>query len=417
MQFFSELDPAQLHDIDPDINFQRELDKVKHSVFFNRNGAFLGSLMSSMHFIWTDSIPTAATNGTTFWWNPRFFLYCPFETRKTVLLHELWHAGLLHMVRQGDRDSRIWNIACDYRINNGLSKDGYTFEKVENCCLDVQKYGYEAEEYIYNKLVKEQQQRQENVWGSAAAQAGANQSEDQSSHANSSNKESVPEIDDIGDMVPSDKGTNAQAVANVVKAVHQAQKAGQAGNLPGGLTDMVDKFLKPVAPWDDLFRLWMRDLADSSYSYRRPNRRHLYRGDYLKSRQVDESRLEHLLFVQDVSGSMTKEEIIRNSSEIKYVWDEMRPRALTMIQFDTKIQQIDEFEEGDSFDYVKIRGRGGTDLELVRQEIIKREPTAIVIFSDMLVEPMKPIPGDPPILWITTTANPPKPTSGQVIKI
>ena len=145
-------------------NLQRELDRVKTKVFLGNNSAFLGSIMSSMDFVWSYDVPTAATNGETFWWNPVFFLNLEPQTRETVLLHELWHAALLHMIRQGNRDPLDWNYACDYRINNGLENDGFSFKGVEDCCKD-QQYVLLAEEEIY-ELIRKNRPKPKPVWGS-----------------------------------------------------------------------------------------------------------------------------------------------------------------------------------------------------------------------------------------------------------
>ena len=98
-----------------DLNYQlldKELDKVKTKVFLGSNAAFLGPLMCSVNFLWTEDIMTAQTNGISLYWNPHWFLKLPFDTRVTVLLHELWHIALLHMLRRGTRDPEIWNYAC-----------------------------------------------------------------------------------------------------------------------------------------------------------------------------------------------------------------------------------------------------------------------------------------------------------------
>ena len=114
-----------------DLNYQmldKELDRVKTKVFLGSNAAFLGPLLCSVNFLWTEDIKTAQTNGISLYWNPHWFIKLPFETRLTVLLHELWHIALLHMIRCGTRDPKIWNWACDLAINNMLYMQGYTFD-------------------------------------------------------------------------------------------------------------------------------------------------------------------------------------------------------------------------------------------------------------------------------------------------
>lgn len=705
----------------PTENLTRELDKTKTSIFLGSNSAFLASLMSSMDFVWSYDIPTAATNGETFWWNPMFFLNLDKKTRETVLAHELWHAGLLHMVRRGDRDPEIWNYACvakgtriamadgsskpiqtiipgdqilnvengtsvvaqrinsgkknileiemengailrctqehkvlttngfktasqlavgttcfvdtrhggipqeelgqyadtadcgpfrneiptsgvqslhsgsnsiseantpeysnaaviecgmgvpsgsdrrgrndfhrqqnderkavpqaslscdqylsenarlayksrflfnssrepegmlvfyheypehsperlfeetrtvasheaafsnasasmdrdpgraslqvltnarnavnsrehpeleynrireirqldaedcfdlvtsdhhyiangvvvhncDIRINNGLENDGFSFRGVEDCWKD-QTYGLQAEEDIYDALCQQTKQVTTPAWGSgpctpngSGGQGQPNLPGDQGQPGQSGSQDPGQ----IGDMVPTSAASNAAAVNNVIRATHQAKMAGQPGSIPGGLEEIIDKFLKPVIPWEEKLQRWMKDLLEEDYTWARPNRR--FTDIYLPSRFQEEGRLEHLVYFQDTSGSMTPDELLRTNSEIKYVWDTLRPKKLTTVQFDTKIQKIDEFVDGDQYDSMVVNGRGGTNLQCVRNYIIKERPTAAVIFSDLYVSPMEELPFDIPILWATATKGATVPF-GELIQI
>lgn len=388
------------------VDVQRELDITKSKVFLGENAAFLGSIMSSMNFVWSRSIPTVATNGETFWWNPDFFISLEPETRKTVFMHELWHAALLHMIRRGDRDPYMWNVACDYRINNGLEDDGYSFKGVEDCCKD-QQYGLQAEEDIYDQLMQNQP-KPKPMWGPGPCtpngMGGQGQQQPMPGPGQPDPNGDPSDPQNAGqytDMVPTTKESNTTAVNNVVRAIHQAKMAGQPGSIPGGLEEYIDDFLKPIVPWEQLLHKWMRDLLDTKYTLARPRRRYIHSGIYLPERVPEEGRLQHLCFYQDTSGSMSEAELRRTNSEIKHIWDTMQPKKLTTVQFDTKIHKIDEFNEGDRYEKMVVMGRGGTDLREVRKHIIENRPTAVIIFTDLYVEPMDELPFNVPVLWIT----------------
>ena len=104
------------------------------------------------------------------------------------------------------------------------------------------------------------------------------------------------------------------------------------------------------------------------------------------------------MYFLDVSGSVTDEQVIRFNSEIKYIKDVLKPKKLTLVQFDTRISHIDVFEENDSFDKLCVVGRGGTDLRPVREMILKEKPSAAVVFSDLYCAPMEPI--DIPVIFV-----------------
>ena len=354
----------------------RQLDITKSKVFLDkRNAAFLGSLMCSLTFIWSRHLPTAATNAINFWWNPDWFLSLDPEVRKTVLMHELWHVARLHIVRLDGRNPRYWNYACDIRINNDLEREGSSFYGVEGCWKDksFDDNGIAAEEDIYDLITDQCDSNTVGSWG---------------------------DPDGEGDMVPLSNQEKQQMVNTVVQAVHQAKLAGQAGNLPGAIEQTLNKFLEPVIPWQTVLMQFFTDLLNEDYSWKRPNRR--YHDMYLPSRFTDDGRLEHLIYYQDVSGSVSDAQMIRFNSEVKYIQETLKPQRLTLVQFDHIIQSVKEFKEEDPFDEIKIVGRGGTSFIPVREHIIENKPTAAIIFSDMWCDSMKPLPpsNDIPIIWV-----------------
>jgi predicted metal-dependent peptidase len=351
----------------------RDLDRTKSAVFLGRNAAFLGSLMCNLTFSWTRDIDTAATNGVNLYWNPDWFQKIPPKTRETVLLHEIWHVARLHMVRLGSRCPDIWNVACDYRINNDLAREGYTFEGTKPCLdHDYDVNGIASEEDIYDLLQK----------------PGA---------------PPLPQPEPgslAGDMLPQDGNAKQATINAVVQAVTSAKMMGQAGSIPGGIEETLKKFLEPVIPWEVVLMQFFTDLLSEDYSWKRPNRR--YCNMYLPSRFTDDGRLEHLNYYLDVSGSITAQDILRFNSEVKYIQTVLKPQRLSLIQFDTQITSIKEFTESDPFDEIQIIGRGGTCLIPVREHILETEPTAAIIFSDLCVRPMDPLDLDIPVVWIAT---------------
>lgn len=347
----------------------RELDKAKSQVFLGKNAAFLGSLMCGLNFIWSRDIPTAATDAIRFWWNPDFFMRIPVPSRHFVLMHELWHVARLHILRLGDRSPEDWNFACDYLINNGLDDEKYTYEGITPL-LDHQ-YDGMAEEDIYD-LIQKSGQRPPPGMG-AFGPGGP-------------------------DLVPLTKEEKHMAVNNVVAAVHQAKIAGEAGNLPGDIELIINKFLAPVIPWEVTLMRFFTDMLDDSYTWARPNRR--YTDIYLPSTFTDDGRLECLHYYLDVSGSVSDADVLRFNSEVRYVKETLNPAKLVLVLFDTRIQKEYVFLEEDRFDQVVIVGRGGTRLNCVRQHINDTKPTAAIIFSDLICPPMEPLEHNIPVIWV-----------------
>src|SRR5690606_7356868 len=201
-----------------------------------------------------------------------------------------------------------------------------------------------------------------------------------------------------GDMVNLSNQEKQTVINSVVQAVHQAKASGQAGNIPGAIKEILKKFLEPVIPWQTVLMQFFTDLLDEDYSWKRPNRR--YSDMYLPSKFTDDGRLEHLMYFLDVSGSISEAQILRFNSEVKYIQETLKPQRLTLIQFDTMIQDVKEFNVDDPFDEIEIIGRGGTSFVPVREYIQEHKPTAAIIFSDMFCPPMEPLEEEIPIVWV-----------------
>lgn len=375
----------------------RELDKIKSKIFIGRQSAFFAPLMSSMRFIWSTGIETAATDGTCIWWNPEWFLEAPAKYgeprfNETVLRHELWHPAKLHLLRQGDREGDLWNYACDVRINNDLHYEGYRFGSFKAWInLEVDKIGPErmVEEDIYDYLLGRHFEVPESPWGSG-------------------------EFVMPGGVISNDN--KRRTINNVVRAKTSCEWEGKEDQIPGNTQALLDHFLAPRIPWEQVLLKWHQDLGATRTTWKRPRRRTAPLGIYLPSRTPDDDRLAHLMYFQDVSGSVTEQESLVFNSELKYVWDYMKPKKMTVVQFDTIIQKVDVYETGDDFVRVEILGRGGNDMDCVRRMINEEKPTAAVIFTDLMYEPMEPLDVQIPLLWIVNheTLEPP---FGDMIRI
>lgn len=81
------------------------------------------SLMYPVEHVCTLNIPTAATDGKRYYWNPRFILKHSQRGLRIVCAHEAWHAIYMHPSRRGSRNPKLWNIAVDYIVNGTVMED------------------------------------------------------------------------------------------------------------------------------------------------------------------------------------------------------------------------------------------------------------------------------------------------------
>lgn len=366
---------------------QRELDQlleaVKTTAFLTDNAAFLGSLSCTVRFRWDrgDFSDTVGVTPTEFLWGVGNFLRCSKRERDATFIHELWHLGLLHHLRRGNRDPRWWNYACDIRINNDMRKerdhrgnprwfipDTWVFDE----SVDKGPHGVLSEEEIYDLIVQ--------------------------------GKLTVPVTyrpDLVDDPSTGQKSLTPQQIqdqiAMVVQAVQSAEMTKEAGKLPGSLRKVLKDFFQPQIPWQQELMKWMTELSDEDYSWSRRNRR--YPDAYMPSLLADEGRLDDLAFFFDVSGSVSDRMVQRVASEVKYIQEVLQPNKLTLIQFDTEIQKVQEYLLGDRFDQIEVVGRGGTCYRPVHRWIQEHRPTAAVIFTDLECTPMEQLTTPTAVLW------------------
>lgn len=342
-------------------------NKTKGQLFFQKTAGFLGRLLAQVDFKWTNDpqLPTAAISSTTLYWDKGFFMSRTPSQRVTVLAHELWHNGLLHGARIKNRNKDVWNQAADHVINLRLEEDGYDMSGFPY--LMERRFKGMSTEEVYDILIQENPSPKPNPMS--------------------------------GDVLPCETAAEIhEAVGKAVAAMTSARLGGMdPGTLPGELTKVIDEFLNPKLPWETLLFNYFNELTTEEYSYARPNRRY---EDPLLPGKTGRNGLEHLIHYQDISGSITDDNILMFNSELKFIKDQFNPQKMTVVTFDTKIQDIYVFEEGDEYEKIKITGRGGTDLREVFKHMKEEQPNAAVIFTDLYVK-IPPNPGIP-IIWVCT---------------
>lgn len=368
----------------PDDVLDRLLSKAKLKLFYQKGAAFLGSLMCNTKFEWDDNIPTAATDGDTIFWNRKFFYSIPVDERAFVLAHELWHIAYQHCARLGARNPQIWNIAADHVINCKLIKENYSVENLGFSVYQDMRFHEMNVDEVYSIL----------------------------------NQNPPPPSSNQGlsdDIKPADASKALDQIGKLVGAVQASKMAGEVGVVPGEIEELIDRFLNPILPWEVLIQQFLVEMINDDYSYRKPSRRY---EDIIMPSMWNEGGLQELNWYVDVSGSITPFMIKRFFSELYYVKQVFNPAKMNIIQFDTRITSVTELENEDSFDSIKISGRGGTDLSPVHDHIMKTKPNAAIIFSDMECSPMEYT--DIPVLWAIfghKRGGAHEPNFGQIVRI
>lgn len=345
---------------------KKALDKAKIELMSTANMVFISTVCFSMRCHWSESLPTASTDGRNIWFNPVAYLKLTPGQQLSRLLHETWHPALLHLDRVGDRDKRKWNKACDYFINLMLTDAG--FEKIETWLWDPQYRGMSADE-IY-KLLPDPLPSEE-----------------------------PPEWEDMQPPKDEPERQDLQAHLDQVlirASVRSRMENDAAGSIPGEVQLYLDQLLNPILPWYRILRKYMNALCHSDYSMRKPNRRY-FPEHYLPS-LIGEGLTEIAAFV-DISGSVSDEDFKQTVTEVHAVLKQFRPRYIDFGQFDTEIKSITRIKNVKALMATEFTGRGGTIIHPVIAWIKEHKPKLTLIFSDGGFYKSSDDPGVP-VIWL-----------------
>ena len=164
-----------------------------------------------------------------------------------------------------------------------------------------------------------------------------------------------------------------------------ANTAAQAGKLPGAFEELVNSLIGTTGlPWPILLRTYLTRTVQHGRSYRRPNRRTLWRKDIQPSRIS--KGLGKVIFGVDTSGSMDQVQMnkaLEACIDIGKVYPDFE---LGIVQFDTHISNVDWFTRFNvNKEYFKTwswKGRGGTSYVAFFDSIAQYRANVVVLVTD-----------------------------------
>lgn len=342
---------------------------------------FYGSLFMHLKPVSTTSIETMRTDAKTLWYNPEFLATLSAAEAKFVLAHETAHCAYLHPFRRKGRDSQLWNVACDYVVNQMLVRDGLT--PVKGCLLDAQ-YANMSSEAVYAKLMSQQQPEpgadesgsDEGDGTSITGEGGDSDSQSSDGQGSGTGSaggdmpgpaESMVPGQSSGDFVDAPEATETaqgESADQVTEetwqvAVEQAAMvATRAGNMPGGASQAIAAAKDAGVDWASVTKEFIVRHTPSDYAWTNPNRRLITRGLYMPG--VVKENVGDILLVVDCSGS-TSRMLQTFSNEFAGILSEARPERVHIIYHDSIVQSYEELHV-DEFDEIKFtaKGFGGT---------------------------------------------------------
>lgn len=342
------------------------LDKAKIGLMQKADSAFFTTILFSLKFKWDDTCATAYTDGTTLGFNPTFFTSMTVDERIGVLVHEAMHVAYLHMDRLETREQDLFNQAADHVINLQLLAQGFRLPALR---LADERFKDMGTEQVYNILLAEKKE---------GNPTPSNQMQDLRSPEKP--EDLVRQVQDI-----------------LVRArIHSQMAEDKPGTIPADIELYLDQLLNPKLPWTTILRKYLTTYDKHDYSWKKPNKRHF--PEYYLPSLYGESLMD-LCFAVDISGSETDADFLRFVSEVTGVFRMMKPKKISLIQWDDSIKSVHQIRSLKQLADVKFQGRGGTDIAPVLAWATEHKPKLLIVFTDgEFYMPYEAYTGD--VLWL-----------------
>lgn len=274
--------------------------------------------------------------------NPRRALSLP--EAKFVVAHEVLHAGLNHSSRRQGREAYLWNVACDFVINDWLVSMNLGQAPEGGLLFDEELRGWPAED-IYLRLAADLRVRRR-----LSTFRGAD----------------VDMLDERPGKFFTDREEFYRRA--LLQGLDYHQACGR-GVLPAGLVEAIRTLNQPVIPWQAKLAEWIQErfpLPERKRSWARPSRRQTATPDTPRPRFIEpeDARTTRTFgVIIDTSGSMRRDELGKALGAVVAYSQAQAVKQVRLVYCDA--QPYDEgFVPLDSLaDRVQVRGRGGTVLQ------------------------------------------------------
>ena len=394
---------------------------------------FFGNASMKLKLIEDSSIDTMCTDGKVVRYNPAFVEDQIMLHNVGVLAHEVMHVTNGHMLRRGDRNHKLFNVACDFAINPILVKGG--FELPEGVLLNDDYENMSAEE-IYNILIDQYEDQEDDDdsdsgsgsspegqpdtsdsddsgsgSGSGSDEESDDSSSDDSSSDDSSSEDSLDDWvqdtfgDQIGevedqknvdgsDLTESEKQKEIEDL-NVSNAQSEmrAKSSGMGG---GGFASELKGTQNEGTDWETLLLSICQDSLSEEFTYNRPNRRYIADNIYMPSR--DKSDVRCAVIGLDTSYSVEDKMLNLFKGGLTRIFEDVGFDKIYVLDFTDRVERVTEYDRGDEFD-MSTRFGGGTHFASVTDWIEEEglNPSCLIYLTDGYGR--APIQPDYPVVW------------------
>lgn len=397
----------------------------KLTISMLRKTPFWSHILASVDIIVTDEINDIGIDYNYLYVNPDFIEDLDDQHLYQSLYHVCTHLLLDHLVRGVKAEEDAWipaieisttlvldQIYKDILESAKYSSDNFQiFRMLQNTSsIIAKKFKNLSTEEIYNKLLDNLQNSQQNMGGSGnmnndiLLQQAQSQTECSMEQVMEEYKKQVPQT--IQEL-QSDK--NKGLISKSLEKIEDKQM----GFLPAQLIEKMEKELKPtIIEWTRVLEKYIQPILMSDISWSRPSKSMLA-NNIIMPGVVKENIT--VVVALDTSGSISSSEYNIFLSELHGILTIVDNLSIVMIDCDTEVQNIDIINNGEKPYYdvsERLRmGGGGTSfvpvfdwVEQAELEGTITKPDLLIYFTDLYGTFPNEEP-DYPTFWLTTTSD------------
>ena len=216
-----------------------------------------------------------------------------------------------------------------------------------------------------------------------------------------------------------DATTEAQAQRNATRAIAQAQamaKYQQWGDVPGWMQRFFQNLNEPKQDWRKELYEMHQSVRPVETSFRRLKTPYVFYGAGAPTMSVP--GLGEVVFANDTSGSMTDEIMGIGISELRAIWQTLRPEKIHVLHVDAQVGHAETLDPDDFFE-VHPKGGGGTAFEPAFKWVEENgvEPSCLIYFTDLYGSFPSEAPPYP-VIWLASPgADSRDPPFGRCIRM
>lgn len=199
---------------------------------------FFGSVVANVDYRANKNVLTAGTDGKVIHYNPEFLEKLSVEEETFIFAHEVCHIAFNHILRSEGKDPFVWNTATDAVINAFLKRDG--LKMVEGGVDMADAINYDAEQ-LYEKLLKEKRQQQQNSQGNKGGQGQEQQNQNVQGSSGEQEKNENNNSQGNNSQSQSTEGQNGRGSSSGDESEQSEQKSSQSGGSSSSDTESQKK--------------------------------------------------------------------------------------------------------------------------------------------------------------------------------